>query len=171
VVSFFCKPRVRAYCDPDLAGDCDPFLVSGLDQLAALAEMAGPDLPGSSGSEGSETDGEGNPGDEGADESSNEDSESQYALPLELVQNAELAGQPLYDPNDITATSQFYNPAYWQRLMEYYRSLYGDFEDDDWDDEDIEWCTCIASTAGFPPPPPRMDQTYRCWCSDPGARR
>ena len=51
-----------------------------------------------------------------------------------------------------------------------YGQLYGDFEEDDWDDEDIEWCTCTASVPpGYPPPPAWMDMTYRCWCSDPGA--
>jgi len=41
----------------------------------------------------------------------------------------------------------------------------------DWDDDDDEdWCWCRATLPpGFPPPPPWMDMTYRCWCSDPGA--
>ncbi len=185
VISFFCKPRVREYCDPAILNDCDQYLTSSLELLAGLGEMIGPsdaDFGTDSGSAGesysgtdSGTDGESYSGtDSGTDgESDNDPSEeiATYSLPLDLVQNPELAGEPLYDPNEPASVAPFYNNDYWEQLMSYYQDLYGGNEDDDWDDEEIEWCTCTASVPpGYPPPPPSMDMTYRCWCSDPGAR-
>jgi len=161
VVMFFCKPRVRKYCDPDIPNDCDEYLNSSLDQLAGLGELIGPadTEPESESASDSQDDGE--------SENSQPDETASYSLPLELVQNPERAGQPLYDPNEPATVASFYNSIYWDQLMSYYRELYGDFEEDDWDDEDIEWCTCTASVPpGYPPPPPWMDMTYRCWCSD-----
>ena len=90
-----------------------------------------------------------------------------YSLPPEFVQNPELAGEPLYDPNEPASVAPFYNNDYWEQLMSYYRDLFGSDEDDNSGDEDIEWCTCTASVPpGYPPPPPWMDMTYRCYCSD-----
>jgi hypothetical protein len=50
---------------------------------------------------------------------------------------------------------------------EVWESQAGYMDYDDWDDEDLEWCTCPAKVPPrYPPPPPSMDMTYRCWCSD-----
>ena len=82
------------------------------------------------------------------------------SLPLDVVQNPEKAGEPVCDPNTPGSCAPLYNEEFWK-------------EYDEWDeDENIEWCTCIAEVPpGYPPPPPSMDMTYRCWCSDPGAIR
>ena len=168
VVTHFCKPRVRTYCDPAVEGSCDPYTT-----LATSAAVLSDPAEETEADQDSAQDGEGGEDDQGGD-SQGEDSSltlsvAGVSIPLELVQNPELAGEPLYDPNIPAETAPFYNNDEWEQLIAYYRSLYGDFEDDDWDDEDIEWCTCTASHAGYPPPPPWMDMTYRCWCSDPGA--
>ncbi|RLC97867.1 MAG: hypothetical protein DRI65_18890, partial [Chloroflexota bacterium] len=157
VVSFFCKPRVRKYCDPDIPNDCDQYLTTSLDLLAGLGEMFGP-TDSSSGTD-TATDGE--------SETGQLEDLATFSLPLDLVQNPELAGELLYNPNEPSSVAPFYNNDYWEQLMSYYRDLYGSGEDDDSDDEDIEWCTCTASVPpGYPPPPPWMDMTYRCYCSD-----
>ncbi|MCJ7733300.1 MAG: hypothetical protein MUP11_02025, partial [Anaerolineales bacterium] len=86
------------------------------------------------------------------------------SLPIEVVQNPELAGQPLCDPNDQASLENLYNEDFWESQAEWV--------DDDYGDEDIEWCTCTAAVPpGYPPPPSSMDMTYRCWCSDPGASK
>ncbi|HDD62270.1 MAG TPA: hypothetical protein ENF22_07080 [Chloroflexi bacterium] len=157
VVSFFCKPRVRKYCDPDIPHDCDQYLTTSLDLLAGLGEMIGPtDLS-------SVTD----TGTDGDSVNGQLEELAAYSLPPEFVQNPELAGEPLYDPNEPASVAPFYNNDYWEQLMSYYRDLFGSDEDDNSGDEDIEWCTCTASVPpGYPPPPPWMDMTYRCYCSD-----
>jgi len=157
VVSFFCKPRVRKYCDPDIPHDCDQYLTTSLDLLAGLVEMIGP----TDSSSGTDT------GTDGDFVNGQLEELAAYSLPPEFVQNPELAGESLYDPNEPASVAPFYNNDYWEQLMSYYRDLFGSDEDDNSDDEDIEWCTCTASVPpGYPPPPPWMDMTYRCYCSD-----
>lgn len=161
-IAHFCKPRVRTYCDPDLAGDCDQYLLTPAEQLDLLAAQMGPAAPDSQAGEPSQSPRSTQPGEE-----------ITFTYPLELVENPELAGEPLFDPNQPAELSPYYNSTAWDELTQTYQDLYGDFGDEDWDDEeDIEWCTCIAKVPpGYPPPPPWMDMTYRCWCSDPGAMR
>lgn len=167
VITHFCKPRVRKYCDPAIPNDCDEYLLSSLDQLAEIGEMNWPtDTSSSADTDSGTSTGTGFGGESGNSQS---DQMAFYAIPLELAQNSELAGQPLYDPNESTMLAQFYNNDYWEGLLAYYRSLYGEYGDDRNDEEDIEWCTCTASHEGYPDPPPWIDPTYPCWCSDPGA--
>ena len=157
VITHFCKPRVREYCDPDIPNDCDQYLTSSLDLLAELGEMAGPSDTGS----GTDTESDGASGNDQIEES------AAYSIPLEIVQNPELAGEPLYDPNEAASVDPFYNNDYWEQLMSYYRDLYGGDENDALNDEDTNWCTCTAAVPpGYPPPPSWMDMSYRCWCSD-----
>lgn len=168
VVEHFCKPRVRTYCDPDLPGDCDQYLLTASEQLVLLAEQMGPTSEStketSAAEEGTSPEAASSPAEETG-------FETMGALPLALVQNADLAGQPLYDPNQPASLEDFYNADAWEQLLQYYQELYGD-DDDDWEDGEEEWCTCTAKVPpGYPPPPPWMDMTYRCWCSDPGAHR
>ncbi len=168
-IRHFCKPRIRTYCDPAVAGDCDQYLLSSVEQLAALAEQMGPSVDAA----GAETEGAAaqtqTTGTSGGEDAAPLE-ELPPTLPLELAQNSELAGQPLYDPNDPVSVEPFYSGDYWNQLIQYYKDLYGDYGGEDGGDENIEWCTCTASHAGYPDPPPWMDMTYRCWCSDPGAK-
>jgi hypothetical protein len=157
---------MRTFCDPDVPGECFATTATSAGISSDPSDLPDTDVP----------DNEDGSTDTASDESGTEvevtlaQLTAGPALPLEIIQNPDLAGQPLYDPNDPQSTAPFYNSNYWELLLEYYRKLYGDFGDDDWDEEDIEWCTCTASYAGYPPPPPWIDMTYRCWCSDPGAK-
>jgi hypothetical protein len=147
VVTHFCKPRIRTYCDPDVEGDCYNSLVSSTTQLSGVSGETDTSDPAASDETTQET------------ETSEPEQLAGVSLPLELVQNPELAGQPLYDPNDPESTKPFYNEEFWQ-------SQPGIIDDDDMDD-DSGWCTCTASVPpNYPPPPPEMDMTYRCWCSE-----
>lgn len=53
------------------------------------------------------------------------------ALPLDLVQNLDLAGQPLYDLNDQPSQEPFYDADYWQSIMEYFWDLSGGYNEED----------------------------------------
>lgn len=72
------------------------------------------------------------------------------------------SSQPGCNPNIAGDCDRFYKPDSWKPAD----------QDGDGGDGDISWCTCTAAVPpGWPPPPPGMDMTYRCWCSDPGASK
>jgi len=136
VVTHFCKPRIRTYCDPNVTGDCDEYLTSNAEAPvtdSATDQVSGSDTETDTGTDTGTTDENeaGQSSDTGTDQATSSGDSFITTIPIDLVQNAEKAGEPLIDPNDPVS------------------------------------CTCTASVApGYPPPPPWMDMTYRCWCSD-----
>lgn len=85
----------------------------------------------------------------------------QSSITTELATDAARAGQPLMNPNDVTGCLIFMNADWWLGQA----AAAG--VQDDFDDEDIEWCRCRASVPpGYPAPPPWMDMTYRCFCDE-----
>jgi len=159
IVTHFCKPRIRTYCDPNVAGDCDEFLASN-----AVVPVSGSETETDT-SEGTVTDQDdaGQNSDTGTDQSTSSEDSFITTIPIDLVQNADKAGEPLIDPNDPVSCEPFNNPLFWIQ----YDLLNDDLGDNLEGEDDIEWCTCTASVPpNYPPPPPWMDMTYRCWCSD-----
>jgi hypothetical protein len=150
-----------------VVGDCDEYLTSNAVALVSGSptdQVSGSDTETDTGTDtGTDEDEAGQSSDTGTDQSTSNGDSFITTIPIDLVQNAEKAGEPLIDPNDPGSCEPFYNPLFWIQ----YDLLNAD-SGDDWEDEDdIEWCTCTASVPpNYPPPPPWMDMTYRCWCSD-----
>jgi hypothetical protein len=147
IITHFCKPKVRTYCDPTIPGDCERYLVD-----TAIGEPPGEDEP---------------PQRQDGTEIWGDVLFSFYlpsSIPVSLVEDAARVGEPVMNANDPATCQPFVNLEFWNETVE---RAGGGFTEGDFDDDDIEWCTCRASVPpGWPPPPPWKDMTYRCFCDE-----